>query len=815
MMAAIWLILALGVVTVCAYRRMPLWASLFAFTLFLFAWSALGGAGTAIITLAWALFLSISIPLAVPALRRPFISRRVFALFRSLMPALSDTERAALEAGTTWWDAELLSGRPDWRVLTEHPVPALSSGEQAFLDGPVEELCHMLDDWHITHVDKDLPEAVWTFLKSNGFFGLIIPRQYGGLAFSAQAHSAIITKIASRSLTAAVTVMVPNSLGPGQLLINYGTDAQKSHYLPRLARGEEIPCFALTSPHAGSDAASMTDTGVVCRDAYNGEEDVLGIRLNWSKRYITLAPVATLLGLAFRLYDPDGLLGEKREYGITLALIPVNTPGVETGRRHLPLDQAFQNGPTEGKDVFVPMDAIIGGREYAGQGWRMLMECLAEGRSISLPALSAGAAKLAARATGGYARIRRQFRTPIGRFEGVEEALARIAGHAYAIDATRQMTAVAVDQGGRPAVISALAKYHCTERMRRLISDAMDIFGGTAICLGPRNLLGRVYEAVPISITVEGANILTRSLIIFGQGIIRCHPFLLREMQAVQNPNRTEGLKAFDAAFFGHIGLAASNAVRSILLALSHGYLAQPPARGAARPHARRIERLSAALALAADVTLGVLGGDLKRREALSARLGDVLAQLYIASAAIKRFEDQGSEQEDIPLLRWVCEDALFTAQQQLDSFLRNFPHRPVARLLRLATFPLGRPFSPPSDRLTHELASLLLAPSGARDRLTRGIFITEAENDPLGRIEHALAWAMRAAPIEARLKEAVRHGVITGDDLKARVENAQQAGLITRKEIEVLEMAETATAAAVAVDAFETAELRGAPHRD
>ncbi len=808
MMAALWLILTLAIVATLAYRRTPLWEWLFALTLLLFAWSALSGTGTVGVTLVWAIFLTIAIPLGIPALRRRLISQRAFTLFRSLMPPISETERAALEAGSTWWDAELLSGKPDWGVLTAQPAPALSSKEQAFLDGPVETLCRMLDDWHITHEAHDLPPEVWTFLKEKGFFGLIIPEQYGGLAFSAQAHSAIITKIASRSLTAAVTAMVPNSLGPGQLLINYGTESQKDYYLPRLACGKDIPCFALTSPYAGSDAASMVDTGVICRGEFGGEADILGIRLNWSKRYITLAPVATLLGLAFKLYDPDGLLGEKREYGITLALIPVDTPGVEIGRRHLPLDQAFQNGPTEGKDVFVPVDAIIGGVDYAGQGWRMLMECLAEGRSISLPALSAGAGKLAARATGGYARIRRQFKTPIGRFEGVEAALARIAGHTYAIDATRQMTAVAVDQGGKPAVISALAKYHCTERMRRLINDAMDVFGGTAICLGPRNLLGRVYEAIPISITVEGANILTRSLIIFGQGIIRCHPYLLREMQAIQNPNRTEGLCEFDTAFFAHLGHATSNAVRALVLGLTGGRLAQPPMQGAARHYARHIERMSAALAFVADVTLGVLGGELKRREALSARLGDVLAQLYFASAAIRRFEDQGAKVDDAPLLQWVCEDALFTAQQRLDAFFRNFPQHPIARIMRLVVFPIGRPFAAPSDRLVHRLASLLLTPSATRDRLTAGIFISEDVNDPLGRIEHALAAAIRASTIETRLKDAVKHGVITGDHLRARVESAQQAGLITREEIEVLDAAEQAMAAAVAVDAFDPAEL-------
>jgi len=796
--------LTVAVIIVLAYFRTSLWISVLTGAVLIFIWDALGGIGSIGITFVWLIFLAIAASISIPPLRQRLISYRAFDLFCKLMPTISETERSALEAGTTWWDAELLSGKPDWRMLMEHPVPGLGMEEDAFLEGATEKLCCMLNDWQITHENHDLPPEIWNFLKKHGFFGMIIPKDYGGLGFSAQAHSAVITKIASKSLTAAVTVMVPNSLGPGQLLINYGTDKQKDHYLPRLAKGKEIPCFALTSPHAGSDAASMLDTGVVCKGEIKGDKDVLGIRLNWSKRYITLAPVATLLGLAFKLYDPDGLLGEKKEYGITLALIPTDTAGVITGRRHMPLNQTFQNGPTEGKDVFVSIDAIIGGPEYAGQGWRMLMECLAEGRSISLPALSSGASKLASRATGAYARIRQQFKLPIGQFEGVAEALARIAGHTYAIDAVRQITSVAVDQGGRPAVISALAKYHSTERMRTVLNDAMDVFGGTAICLGPRNLLGRIYESIPISITVEGANILTRSLIVFGQGLIRCHPYLLQEMQAVQNTNHTEGIRAFDTAMLGHLGYAISNKVRAFMLALTGGRLARPSIQGPARRYAQHIERMSAALAFTADVTLAMLGGAMKRRESLSARLGDVLAQLYVASAAIKHFEDQGKPKGDVPLLNWVCEDALYTAQQQLDAFLRNFPNPFMAISLRLIIFPVGKPFSPPSDRLGHQLASLLLEPSETRNRLTAGIFINDDVNDPLGRIENALAKVVATSGINRKLRDAKKHSVITGEDDLALVQSAQQEGLITPKEIALLAEAKKAIDAAVAVDAFD-----------
>jgi len=661
---------------------------------------------------------------------------------------MSQTEREALEAGTVWWDAELFSGHPKWETLLQTPVPTLSAAEQAFLDGPTENLCRLVDDWRITEDWHDLPTEVWRFIKEQGFLGMIIPTRYGGLEFSALAHSAVIMKLASRSVTAAVTVMVPNSLGPAELLLRYGTDAQKTSYLPRLARGEEVPCFALTGPDAGSDAASMTDRGVVCRGTFQEQPNVLGIRLTWSKRYITLGPVATLLGLAFKLSDPDHLLGDKEELGITVALIPTNTAGVTIGRRHQPLTIPFQNGPTSGQDVWIPADWIIGGPARAGQGWRMVMECLAAGRAISLPALSVGAAKLACRVTGAYARIRTQFKTPIGRFEGVQEALARMAGTTYLMEAARVMTVGAVDQGEQPSVISAIVKYHLTERMRLVVNDAMDVHGGAGIMMGPRNVLGRLYQAVPIGITVEGANILTRSLIIFGQGAIRCHPFILRELRAAGDPDPAKGLQEFDRALWGHLYLILRNATSALVMGVTNARGASVPVHGPTRRYYQRVTQMSAAFALAADMTMLVLGGALKRHEALSGRLADVLSQLYLASASLKHFEDQGRSAADLPLVQWVCEDALSTIQEQLDALLTNFPNRAVARLLRILIFPLGRCTQRPDDALTHQVANLLLEPSPARDRLTSGIYLPLDTAETVGRLDRALETIVAADAI-------------------------------------------------------------------
>jgi acyl-CoA dehydrogenase len=662
---------------------------------------------------------------AIKPLRRLLISNRLFSLFRRVMPKISRTEQEALDAGTVWWEAELFSGRPRWRKLLKLPKPSISEREQAFLDGPTEKLCRMLDDWQICDSHRKLPEAVWDYMREQGFFSLIIPREYGGQEFSAQGNSAIVMKLASRNMTAAVTVMVPNSLGPGELLLHYGTESQKQHYLPRLASGEDIPCFALTSPSAGSDAASMADTGVVCMGMHEGRE-VLGMRVTWNKRYITLAPVATVLGLAFRALDPDGLLGNDEEPGITCALIPTDTPGVEIGNRHMPVGAVFMNGPTRGKDVFIPMDWVIGGQERIGQGWRMLMQSLAAGRAISLPAAGVAGGKMAAMLTGAYARIRKQFDTPIGNFEGIEEPLARIGGRTYRMDAARKMTLLALDMGEKPGVLSAVLKYQLTEGSRQCINDAMDVHGGKGIIQGPNNYLAHAYQALPISITVEGANILTRSLIIFGQGAIRAHPWLLKEMRATSGEGSSAARREFDKALFSHVGYSISNMIRSFMLGLSGGWTTRAPLRGPSRRYYRQMKRMCSAFAFTADTVLIMLGGKFKVREKLSGRLADALIHLYMGCAMLKRFEDDGRPQGDLPLLKWGMDDSLFTVQQSLLGVVRNFPVPLVGGLMKWIIFPFGLPYSPPSDFTGKKVAKILLSENESRERLIDGVFVSD-----------------------------------------------------------------------------------------
>jgi acyl-CoA dehydrogenase len=797
------LILVTAIFMALAYRRQPLWLWTATFAATLSVVSVYSWFSPALLIILWLLFAAFLLIFQITPIRRNLLSRPILALFGKIMPEISKTEEEALLAGTSWWEAELFSGRPRWATITSLPLPELSTEEQLFLDGPVEELCTMLDEWQIVRDNYDLPAEVWTFLKEKGFFGMIIPKRYGGLEFSALAHSAVIVKLASKSLTAAVTTMVPNSLGPGQLLLRYGTDQQKEYYLPRLASGTEIPCFALTSSVAGSDAAAMLDKGIVCRQDFDGKKDVLGINLSWEKRYITLAPVATIMGLAFKLYDPESLLGDTEELGITVALVPTDLPGVEVGRRHIPLDQAFQNGPTRGTDVFIPLEYVIGGQDYVGQGWRMLMECLADGRSISLPALAAGMGKLATRSTGAYARIRKQFKVPIGMFEGVQEALARIFGYTYAIEAVRLLTAQAIDQDEKSSVVSAIAKYHCTELMRKVVNDAMDVFGGTAICMGPRNLMGRYYEGIPISITVEGANILTRSLIIFGQGLIRCHPYLLAEMQAIQNNDKRKGLRDFDRAFWGHLGYVVSNMVRAPLLAITDGRLSSGACQGRTRKYGGQIVRMSAALALVADAAILVLGGQLKRQESLTARLGDILSQLYIASAAIKRFQEQGQPEEDTVLLDWVCQDALFKAQSQLAGFLNNFPNKLLAWLLKCFLFPLGIRYLPPNDRLGGKVVNCFLEPTETRERLTGGIFISAEADDGLNRIELAFQRQVAVADIEKKARQGLKNlGIKVANDLEV-IEQALAEKILSPDEGQKLREAYEETLKALAVDDF------------
>jgi len=752
--------------------------------------------------------MGVLLVLNLRSIRKQLISQPVLKIFKQTLPPLSSTERQAMEAGDVWWDGELFSANPNWDLLLSTPRPLLSSEEQAFLDGPVESLCERLDDWQISHYDKDLPEAIWDYLKQEKFFGMIIPKAYGGLEFSTLAHSSVVMKISSRSIAAAVTVMVPNSLGPGALLLRYGTEEQKQNLLPRLAAGSEIPCFALTAPEAGSDAGAMTDSGIVCKQDFNGEQAVLGVRLNWEKRYITLGPVATMLGLAFKLYDPDHLLGDQEEIGISLALIPTDMPGVSIGRRHLPIDIPFQNGPNSGTDVFIPIDWLIGGKAYAGQGWRMLMECLAEGRGVSLPALSAGAAKLASFTTGAYASIRQQFHLPIGRFEGIQVPLGRIAGLSYLIDSARTLTLSALDQHIQPSVVTAIIKYHLTEKMRILINDAMDIHGGKAIMMGSLNYLGRIYQSIPISITVEGANILTRNMIIFGQGAIRCHPYVLEEMKAVTNPDKAQALEQFDQLLFSHLGYFASNKARSLVLGISNARLAKSPRSGPTKRYYQQIERMSAVLALIADVSMGLLGGQLKRRENTSARLGDVLSYLYLASAVLKRFEDQGTPEQDEAFMHWACQYCLYQLQESLFALYVNYLVPMVGRLLRFATFPLGRCFSMPSDRLHQQVAQLIMTPGEARDRLCAGLFIPEQPDQPIAALQATLELVMIARPLEKRLKDAIKSGQLKKQPSKTLYDRAVQAGLLTESEQQQIQAAESASAKIIAVDDFAKADV-------
>ncbi|MET0050391.1 MAG: acyl-CoA dehydrogenase [Candidatus Thiodiazotropha sp.] len=765
--------------------------------------------GTLLVGMVYALVLYFHL---MPEHRRDWISRPLLNAFRQVMPGMSKTEQEALQAGTVWWDRALFSGQPDWRELLEYPPCELSDRERAFIDGPVEQLCQMLDDWQITHEDKDLPQAVWDFMKTSGMFGMIIPQAYGGLGFSAYAHSQVVMKIASRSITAAVTVMVPNSLGPAKLLLHYGSETQKAQYLSRLAHGDEIPCFALTSPKAGSDAGAIPDLGIVCRGEYQGKE-LLGIRLNFDKRYITLAPIATLIGLAFKLEDPDRLLSDDPRPGITLALIPRNTPGISIGKRHMPLDIPFQNGPLSGHNVFIPLDWVIGGRTGVGQGWRMLMDCLSEGRGISLPALATGAGKLASRYTGAYAAVRQQFNQSIGRFEGIEEALARIGGLTYQMDAARKLTLTALDQGESPSVISAIVKYHLTERYRQVINDAMDIQGGSGICLGPDNLIGRSYEAIPIAITVEGANILTRSMIIFGQGAIRAHPYVLKEFEAAQNPDRQAALSQFDEALFAHAGFLMTNLARTSWLGLTHGRLSASPFKGSTRRYFQRLNWMSAAFALTTDVALMTLGGALKRKERLSARLGDILSNLYIASACLKRYVDEGEKPEDLPLLEWALDDSLYRIQHALRSLLRNMPIRPAAWLLRGLIFPTGLPFHKTTDQLDHRVAESLLQPGECRDRLTQGIALPGDAQHRTGQLEATLKAVTLAAPLEKTLARARRAGQLHAPDRSSSVIEAARLGILSARDCEVLEEAELWRNRVIQVNAFE--HLKTAPVSD
>ncbi len=801
-----WVLLFVVGVIALAYHRVGLKSSTLAVAIAVLAYTQFGDAGWWWLSLLW-LGLAGLVLLNLDGLRRRYLSTPLLDLYRNLLPSMSDTEREALEAGTVWWEGELFSGRPDWQRLMSTPAPELTEAEQAFLDGPTEELCGMLDEWDITHRRLDLSPVVWDFIIHNGFFAMIIPKEYGGKGFSAQANSLVLQKIASVSATVASTIGVPNSLGPAELLLHYGTDEQKQRYLPGLANGTEIPCFALTAPRAGSDAASIPDTGIVCEGMWQGEE-IVGIRLNWRKRYITLAPIATVLGLAFKLYDPEHLIGEREDYGITSALIPVELPGIDIGRRHFPLNTPFQNGPTVGKDVFVPLDAIIGGQEMAGQGWRMLMELLSAGRCITLPSSATGAAKMAVYSAGAYTRIRKQFNLPVGKFEGVGEALARMVGLTYIAKAATAVTVAAVDRGENPAVASAILKCHATEFNRRVVNDAMDVHGGKGIMMGPKNYLARAYEAVPIGITVEGANILTRSLIIFGQGAVRCHPWVRKELAAAGCEDERQALVDFDRALFGHIGYALSNAARALVLALTHARYVGVPEQGATRRYFQHINRYSAAFALATDVAMLTLGGDLKKKGRLSARLGDVLSAVYLASMVLKHYADEGRLVADLPLVEWSCRNLLYEAQEQLHGLLRNFPNPLAGGLLRLLIFPRGRSYFAPSDALGQQLVERVINPTETRERLCDGIYKRCDGKNPMGLLQQALELAVVMEPLEARLRGAVKDGRVVAPDLPRQVDAAEALGVLSAEEVAQLRDYDTKVMAIVNVDDFSAEEL-------
>jgi len=735
----------------------------------------------------WLLLLP-SLALAVffnlPALRRPVLIKPMYKLLQKAMPPMSVTEREALEAGTTWWEKDLFSGRPDWKKFVEIELPQLSEKEQSFLDNEVTELCQLVDEWQI-HQDQDLTPEAWSYLKEKGFFGLIIPEEFGGRDFSPYAQSRIMSKIASRSGTAAVTAMVPNSLGPGELLMKYGTEEQKQHWLPGLADGTEIPCFGLTGPEVGSDAGSIPDLGVVCKGEFEGQE-VVGIRLNFSKRWITLAPIATVVGLAFKLKDPEHLLGDtsKSDYGITCALLPANHPGVEIGQRHNP-GSPFMNGPVKGKDVFIPVDWIIGGPAQAGKGWRMLIECLGAGRGVSLPALSTASGEMSYLTVGAYARIRRQFNLEVGKFEGVQEATAEIAANAYTLEAMRQLVTRGLESGA-PSVMTAMAKYHATELMRTSVNHSMDVVSGRAIQLGPRNFTAFAYRSVPVAITVEGANILTRSLMIFGQGAMRCHPYLFDEVETLQAEDEEAALKTFDGLFLKHIGHVLGNVTRLKLFSFSAARLSATPvnADDFSRRWYQHINHMSAAFAVAADVALGVLGGEVKRRELLSARLGDVHSQLFIACSILKFHGAHPRTEDEDAHARFALEQALYKAQEALLAFYRNFPQRSIACLCAMISFPFGRKHQAPSDDAVRRLGGLIMENNTVRQQLANYVYVSDDPTDSVGRVETTYKMLLALGDSWHHFSRAQSKDQLAGDTLEERLRDAVARGIINESEV-------------------------------
>lgn len=776
-----------------------------------YAWNAVLPVYLFIVTLAshmhiisliiiWAIVISVLLALNLDSLRKQYLSDPLFNLLKKVLPPLSKTEQEAIAAGTVGWEGELFSGWPTWRKFSKYSSATLSEQEQAFLDNETEELCKMIDPWQIIENNDGAPTDVLDYIKKHGFLSFIIPEEYGGKHFSAYANSRINMKVVSRSQGVGPVVGVPNSLGPGELITKYGTEEQKNHYLPRLASGAEIPCFALTAPLAGSDATSIQDNGVICEGTYNGKK-VTGIKLNFNKRYITLAPIATIIALAFKLYDPDHLIGEQDEYGITVALVPTDTKGVEIGRRHNPLFQGFPNGPIVGTDVFIPLDNIIGGTEMAGKGWHMLVECLSTGRAVSLPTTGVAGLKVASYSGSLYARIRKQFNIPIGEFEGVQDALAKIAGFTFIGDSLLRFTVAAVDRGELPSVPSAISKYHTTEMSRQAINMVMDIHGGKAIMMGPKNYLGHGYMGMPVGITVEGANILMRNMVIFGQGVIRCHPYLLDEMKAIQN----EDYDRFDTLLSGHLQYSWGNLSRSLMHGITNGRLVRLPNPFTATRHYQQlVSRFSAAMAFISDISLLYFGGKLKRKESLSARLGDILSMLYMTSAVIKRYQEIDDAKTVKVAMQWSCEWLLYHTQQAIYEFTNNFPNRWLRILMRVVTLPFGRRLQLPSDRLTHKLANKLMHDKKCRDLLSEGIFLTDVPNNSLAILEKTVDKLTATASLEKRVREAKREGRISGHYFEDLISAAEYEQILSKKEAAELLKAHQSMLEVVNVDDFE-----------
>ena len=788
-----------------AYTAMELRKATLAAGTLLVAYTLIGDPSTIYISCLWILF-GLLVSLNIPEIRRNYITKRVLDIYKDLLPKISQTEQEAIDAGNVWWDAELFTGNPNWEVLRSNPKAELPAEEQAFLDGPVNELCEMIDEWRVSHKDYDLPQEVYDFVKEKGFFSFIIPKEYGGLEFSPLGLIYVMAKIGSRSGTLASMVGVPNSLGPAELLMHYGTDEQKNELLPKLASGEHVPCFALTGPYAGSDATSMPDTGIVCKGEFEGEE-IIGIKLNFSKRYITLAPIATLIGLAFKMYDPDHLIGDTENYGITCALLPKGTKGLETGRRHIPIGSPFMNGTITGEDVFIPLDYIIGGVDQAGEGWKMLTDCLSAGRAIVLPSGAMSGAKSAVAVTGPYARAREQFGMPIAEFEGILEPLGRMAGKSYIISSSVSTTAMAIGAGEKPSVISAILKYHSTELARKIGRDAMDIHGGKAVMIGPKNYLAGGYESTPVGITVEGANIMTRSLIIFGQGAFRCHPYVLKEIEAVNIEDKNESLEQFDLHLFGHIGHSISCAVRAFVRGVTDKFTPSP-IEGGTSIYYKQINRLSAGFAFLTDISMLVMGGELKRKETISARLGDVLSSLYLASTTLKHYEDTGEREVDLALLEWTQKTLLFEAQEKLGQTLDNFPNKAISRFVRFIIFPTGKNLKAPSIIETLKLGKLVSRNTKTREKLIHGIYQADEPTNHFAQMNKLLELYESSYKDRASVLRAKKKGLINGSSFEDLLTNAANEGIITKDKIDELKAYNELADDIINVDDFSQEEV-------